>query len=208
MFSKLIKNIGFAAIMAAGLIGTLATTEAGSFKKATYAAIGPSTSVPFGWADFCKRYKGECDTERLPALDVNLTTAALREIERINTWVNTNIEPVSDKAHWGVEDRWDYPTDGKGDCEDYVLLKRKLLIDLGFPRQALLVTVVKDEKNEGHAVLTLKTNKGEFALDNPEAKVLPWNQTGYRFVKRQSQEDPNVWVQIGEPISAPLYTAR
>ena len=101
-----------------------------------------------------------------------------------------------------------FPTDGKGDCEDYALLKRKMLIEEGFPRQALLMTVVKDEKGEGHAILTVKTNRGEFVLDNQESRILPWNQSGYKFVKRQSQENPNVWVQVGEPVTAPLYTAR
>ena len=207
MYSGLMRSLLAAGLITAGLFATQASTEAGSL-KATYAAIGTSTSVPFGWVDFCRRYKGECDTQKMTAMDVNLTPAALREIERINKWVNTNIEPVSDMEHWGVEDQWDYPTDGKGDCEDYVLLKRKLLIDVGFPRQALLVTVVKDEKNEGHAVLTLKTNKGEYVLDNQESRVLAWNQTPYRFVKRQSQEDPNVWVSVGEPVTAPMYTAK
>ena len=49
---------------------------------------------------------------------------------------------------------------------------------------------------------------GEFALDNLSDEVTPWAQTGYRFVKRQSQEDPNIWVALGEPTEAPLYTAR
>ena len=207
MLKGLMRSIAGAGLIAAGLFASQASTEARAF-KATYAAIGVSTSVPFGWVDFCKRYKGECDTQKLPALDVNLTPQALREVERINKWVNANIEPVSDMEHWGVEDQWDYPSDGKGDCEDYVLLKRKLLIDVGFPRQALLITVVKDGKNEGHAVLTVKTNKGEYVLDNQDERVLAWNQTPYRFVKRQSQEDPNVWVSVCEPVSAPLYTAK
>ena len=57
--------------------------------------------------------------------DVELTPKAMKEIERINRWVNKNVESVADMDHWGVVDQWDYPTDGKGDCEDYVLLKRK-----------------------------------------------------------------------------------
>ena len=36
----------------------------------------------------------------------------------------------------------------------------------GWPRQALLITVVRDKKGDGHAVLTVKTDKGEFILDN------------------------------------------
>jgi hypothetical protein len=51
--------------------------------------------------------------------------------------------------------RWSYPDDGYGDCEDYVLLKRRMLTQSGWPREALLVTVVRNEKDEGHAVLTV-----------------------------------------------------
>jgi predicted transglutaminase-like cysteine proteinase len=176
--------------------------------EASYAAVGPETSVPYGWVDFCHRYQGECDGERLAAADINLSAKAIHEIARINHWVNSHVEPVSDMDHWGVVDRWDYPVDGKGDCEDYALLKRKMLIEIGFPKQALLMTVVKDESQEGHAILTLKTNKGEFVLDNLNDDMKPWSQTGYRFVKRQSQQDPNVWVMLGPPVDGPLYTAR
>ncbi|HMK31147.1 MAG TPA: transglutaminase-like cysteine peptidase, partial [Terriglobales bacterium] len=65
------------------------------------------------------------------------------------------------------------------------------------------ITVVRDRKDEGHAVLTVKTDLGEFILDNQAEEILPWTQTGYRFVKRQSQSDPNVWVALGEPRVAP-----
>ena len=92
--------------------------------------------------------------------------AVMRKIQRINAAVNKSVAPVSDMDHWGVVDQWDYPTDGKGDCEDYALLKRRMLMDEGFPRQALLMTVVKEANGDGHAVLTVKTNRGEFVLDN------------------------------------------
>ncbi len=54
-----------------------------------------------------------------------------------------------------------------------------------------------------HAVLTVKTNKGEFILDNQTDDILLWSDTGYQFVERQSQADPNVWVSLGDPRSAP-----
>ena len=88
---------------------------------------------------------------------------------KVNAWVNQNIQPVTDLEHWGVVERWNYPDDGKGDCEDYVLLKRRMLMQAGWPREALLITVVRDKKGDGHAVLTVKTNHGEFILDNQEA---------------------------------------
>ena len=69
----------------------------------------------------------------------------------------------------------------------------------GWPRQALLITVVRDNRGDGHAVLTVKTDKGEFILDNQAEEVLLWSETNYRFVKRQSQTDPNVWVSLGDP---------
>jgi predicted transglutaminase-like cysteine proteinase len=101
--------------------------------------------------------------------------------------------------HWGVLERWSYPDDGKGDCEDYVLLKRRMLMQAGWPREALLITVVRDKRGDGHAVLTVKTDKGDFILDNQEEQVLLWSETGYRFVKRQSQSNPNHWVALGDP---------
>ena len=194
------------AVLVLGLAST--TPAAASNVGTSFAAVGERTSVPYGWVDFCHRYAGECTGGPSAPLDVNLTSEAMHEIARINSWVNDTIEPVSDTDHWGVVDQWDIPTDGKGDCEDYALYKRKLLIAEGFPREALLMTVVKDEHDEGHAILTVKTNRGEFVLDNLHNEIKLWNKTGYRFVKRQSQSDQNVWVQIGEPTTAPSYVSR
>jgi predicted transglutaminase-like cysteine proteinase len=79
-----------------------------------------------------------------------------------------------------------------------------MLLQAGWPREALLITVVRDQHGDGHAILTVKTDKGEFILDNQRDDILVWSDTGYRFVKRQSQSDPNVWVSLGEPRPVPL----
>ncbi|MBY6241009.1 transglutaminase-like cysteine peptidase [Methylosinus sp. Sm6] len=173
-----------------------------------YAALGPETSIPFGWLDFCRRYRGECDGGGAPR-EIDLTAKAYKDIQSVNLLVNHSIQPVSDMDHWGVVDRWDYPTDGKGDCEDFALAKRRLLIERGYPRQALLMTVVREANGDGHAVLTLRTNRGEFVLDNMNDAVKTWTMTPYRFVKRQSQVDPNLWVAIaGGGAPAPIYVSR
>ena len=117
---------------------------------------------------------------------------------RVNNWVNQTIKPLTDLEHWGVVERWSYPNDGYGDCEDYVLLKRRMLIESGWPREALLVAVVRDKKEEGHAVLTVTTDKGDYVLDNQTEHILLWSKTGYRFVKRQSQFNANVWVSLDD----------
>jgi len=204
------KKIAAAAllVMAAFLVPSKQAVALTNLPMASFAAVGSETSVPYGWIDFCRRYAGECNHSETAPLDVNLTPESLREIERVDKMVNKSIVPISDKDHWGVLDQWDYPSDGKGDCEDYALFKRKLLIAAGFPRQALLMTVVKDEQNEGHAILTVKTNHGEFVLDNLNDELRPWDRTGYRFVKRQSQIDENMWVEIGPSKLAPAYASR
>ncbi|MBM3607758.1 MAG: transglutaminase [Alphaproteobacteria bacterium] len=196
------------AALAVAVLVAQPAPEARSVMEGSYIAVGQKTLVPYGWVDFCNRYSGECNTRPMAAQDVRLTPATMKIIQRVNTWVNTNIRPMSDQEQWGRVDRWDYPTTGAGDCEEYVLLKRKLLIEEGFPRQALLITVVKDQKGDGHAVLTVKTDKGELILDNLSTRVLPWTKVPYRFVKRQSQTDPNLWVDIGEPTAAPLTVSR
>lgn len=193
----------------AALAGLLGGTAAGFAQAGTPTMQETGiTSVPYGWVDFCNRYAGECDGPVLPAVSISLTPAVQHELETVNRSVNASVQSVTDMEHWGVVDRWDYPFDGKGDCEDYVLMKRKVLLEHGLPRQALLVTVVKDHAGEGHAVLTVKTAKADYVLDNMTDKILRWDETGYRYVKRQSQEDQNRWMSIGTPESEPLFTAR
>lgn len=207
MFRTAAKTTFALALTAVSCFITTTPSHAAA-ELALYASLGPDTSVPYGWLDFCRRYRGECDNDSAAPRDIDLTSKAYKEIQRVNTWVNRNIEPVSDSDHWGVADQWDYPADGKGDCEDYVLLKRRMLIEQGFPRQALLITVVKESNGDGHAVLTIKTNRGEFVLDNMNDAIKPWTSTPYRFVKRQSQENPKIWVAIGEPTNAPMYVSH
>ncbi len=171
--------------------------------QAVFATVGDVTRAPIGWVDFCQEYRGECNTKPSAPRDIVLTSKTWEDLIKVNNWVNQSIKPVTDIEHWGVVERWNLAEDGYGDCEDYVLVKRRMLMQAGWPREALLITVVRDKKGHGHAVLTVKTDRGEFILDNQEAQVLPWTQTGYKFVKRQSQSDQNQWVALGEPRNAP-----
>lgn len=176
---------------------------------ASYVTVGATTRAPIGWTEFCLQNRSDCQVRQMVARDVVLTPKVWADMVKVNAWVNGSIKPITDLEHWGVVERWDYPNDGYGDCEDYVLLKRRMLMHAGWPRSALLITVVRDKKGDGHAVLTVKTDRGEFVLDNQEAKVLPWTETGYRFVKRQAQSDPNTWVLLDEPRPAPaIVSAR
>jgi predicted transglutaminase-like cysteine proteinase len=125
--------------------------------------------------------------------------------------VNATVKPITDVEHWGVVDHWGFPNDGQGDCEDFQLLKRRMLVDGGLPRRAMRMTVVIDELGEGHAVLVLRTNQGDYVLDNKTSAILPWEKTGYVFVKRESQHAQG-WVSLGgitsPTIGAPTTTAN
>jgi predicted transglutaminase-like cysteine proteinase len=196
------KGRGKGLAVVAVLVGLSASARAAD-ERILYASLGDTTRAPIGWVEFCAESPGECRTSASEPRDIVMTQAAWRDLLRVNRWVNETVKPMTDMEHWGVIEKWSIPTDGYGDCEDYVLMKRKLLIDAGWPREALLITVVRDKQGEGHAVLTVKTDKGEFILDNQNENVVAWTETGYRFVKRQSQRDQNVWVSLGDNRPAP-----
>lgn len=188
---------GLAAAWTAALVGVL-VGQAEALDRPLYASVHDTARPPIGWVSFCADRPRDCAAVPSTPRDVVLSSRAWRDLVRVNRWVNDTIKPLTDMDHWGVVEKWSYPDDGYGDCEDYVLLKRRMLLDAGWPREALLITVVRDRKDEGHAVLTVKTDKGEFVLDNQVDEILAWNDTGYRFVKRQAQSDPNTWVALGD----------
>ena len=190
------RRTWLAAIMLVALAGSAAQAAS---ERPMFVSLGTELTGADRLDRVLRRAPAECDTRPMEARDVVLTPTAWRDLVRVNSWVNTKIKPLTDMEHWGVVERWSYPDDGYGDCEDYVLLKRRMLIQAGWPRQALLITVVRDNRGDGHAVLTVKTDKGEFILDNQHEEILLWSETSYRFVKRQSQSDPNVWVSLGDP---------
>ena len=153
-------------------------------------------SPPAAFLAFCSRNPSEC-TRSGPALrSVQLTPERMRELQEVNSHVNATLSEISDMDHHGRVDIWSIPTDGRGDCEDFALLKRKLLIQRGWPSATLLMTVVGAANGEGHAVLTVVTSSGDFVLDNKTSRIALWSQTGYLFFTRLSQQNPRLWVAI------------
>jgi predicted transglutaminase-like cysteine proteinase len=166
----------------------------------THVPVSKVTQPPVGWIDFCARQPTECAGATTKVRDFVITPKRWNDLAHVNKLVNAMIKPLTDLEHWGVVEHWYYPDDGYGDCEDYVLLKRRMLIQSGWPWEVLPITVVRGNKDEGHAVLTVITDKGDYILDNQNEPILLWWETGYRFVKRQSRSDPNVWVSLGNPL--------
>jgi predicted transglutaminase-like cysteine proteinase len=177
---------------------TIGAPHAHAAGEMTFMTTGEQARPPIGWVQFCADRPHECQVAPSEPRDVVLSTRAWKDLVRVNNRVNETIKPMTDLDHYGVVEKWTYPDDGYGDCEDYVLLKRRILIDAGWPREALLITVVRDAKGDGHAVLTVKTDRGEFILDNQNPAIVPWYESGYHFMKRQSQSNPNVWISLGD----------
>ncbi len=162
---------------------------------ASFMPSGSRTSQPIGHYEFCQTNPDQCASHTNNPIPVKLTRGLWDAMQAVNNAANTMIQPITDMDQWGVEERWSIPVN-KGDCEDYVLLKRKELIEQGVPQADALITVVRQKNGAGHAVLTVRTDRGDFILDNLEPKILAWNKTDYRYLKRQSDKNDSHWVTI------------
>lgn len=188
--------MGAALLLGAMLVPpqAMATNTTSEVRQAFATELGPARP-PIGFVRFCAENPGDCKDRNSRARRITLDSERWSLIDQVNSYVNGKIKPMSDLELYGEAERWTYPVDA-GDCEDYLLLKKRYLMGLGFPQEALLGTVVLDEQGEGHAVLTVVTDKGEYILDNRRNDILRWNQTNYAFLKRQSQQNPRQWVAL------------
>jgi predicted transglutaminase-like cysteine proteinase len=194
----IIRIVAIGATLVAGLGPAQAQTLlVANFEDPAFArTIGP-TSIPIGHADFCKRHRGECTSTGANEGVVALTEARWLELVDTNNRHNGEIVPVTDDDLYKVGEFWAYP-DGYGDCEDYALAKRRDLISKGWNAAALLLTVVREQNGNGHAVLMVRTDRGDLVLDNQDSMVRVWSDTPYQFVKRQSQTNAGQWVLIDD----------
>ena len=208
MKNNLKTTIGACLFFAGLLCGSTAQAQTlASLPTGTSSAVTTGEARPLlAWIEFCRREARECAVDQAEPSAIVLTPRIWQTIVSVNRKVNVEIEAVTDQDHWAVADRWDLAEDGSGDCEDFQLLKRKLLAEAGLPRRAMRITVVIDEKREGHAVLMIRTDRGDFILDNKTNAVLPWHDTGYIYVKREGQDGPT-WVSLGGATS-PTATAN
>ena len=123
-----IRGWGACLAIAAGLTGfsnasqaaSRITTPAAPQSHVLYASLGDTARAPIGWIEFCAENAADCKGGSTQARDIVMTQTAWKDLTRVNHWVNENVKPMTDMEHWGVVEKWSYPTDGYGDCEDYV----------------------------------------------------------------------------------------
>lgn len=190
-------------ILVSGLVALIASIAAaapvaaqdGTFRTAFAAVAAGQTSIPVGHLDYCQKRPYDCQPVAIAA-PVALTDDLWRELQDVNNHFNTAVTAVSDADLYGVAEFWTYPSSGYGDCEDYVLGKRAALIERGWSPSNLLVSVVKQPNGEGHAVLMVRTDRGDLILDNQDGLIKLWTDTPYTYLKRQSQAHAGQWVDI------------
>ena len=116
---------------------------------------------------------------------LELTKERWKELEHVNAIINRNVNYRTDMELYHKPEFWTI-AETQGDCEDYALAKRKKLLELGWPIEAIKLAIVLTPQNEGHAVLTVDTSKGTYVLDNRFGFVMPWKETHYTWISRQN----------------------
>lgn len=150
-----------------------------------------ATRPPAGFRGFCERDGWACG---VGARARGLSEAAILKLARgVNSQVNRSVRPASDMETVGRDEHWSLPINGSGDCEDYALLKKKLLMEAGVPSSRLALATAINRQGEAHAVLILRLSSGDLVLDNLAASITGWRSTGYTFLKMQRFEDQWNW---------------
>lgn len=192
-----------------GALLALAVAPAQAFDTTNVAfvqTVGGTTSIPVGHAEFCQHRPDECRANPDPVAAVSLNEGLWQQLLAVNAGVNQAVVPVTDQELYQVAEFWTYPN-GYGDCEDYALAKRRELINAGWPASTLLISVVKQANGEGHAVLLVRTDRGDLVLDNQIGTIDLWSQTPYKFIKRQSQANAGQWVDMIDDRDIVITTA-
>ena len=154
---------------------------------------GQVSAPPSGAVNLCQSYPWACSRN---AKDDAVDRQLLQIITDINRLINREIHYISDLTQFKIPEHWALPTSRGGDCEDYALLKKQKLVDIGISPQALLIATVLDKRRKGHAVLVVRTTYGDMVLDIVTNRVLPWADTGYFFLRMQNPNAPEGWVTI------------
>ena len=153
-------------------------------ERALFVSLGEATHAPIGWIEFCEENPRECSNRTTTPRDIVLTAQAWKDLVRVNLWANSHIKPMTDLEHYGVVEKWAYPDDGMATVENYVLLKRRMLMQAGWPREALLITVVRDKNSDGHAVLYRQNRQRGVRPRQPDRRDLA--VVGHRLSLRQA----------------------
>lgn len=160
---------------------------------ATAMRTGGSVKAPYAHTKLCRTNPGACSAGG--SQRITLTDATWKKLVAVNNRVNRSIKSRSDRSTHGRSDVWS--VGGRyGDCEDFALAKRQQLRSSGIPSGAMSIAVVRTGGGIGHAVLIVRTDRGDFALDNRRSSIRAWNKTGYRYYKITAPGNGRSWIKV------------
>jgi predicted transglutaminase-like cysteine proteinase len=109
-----------------------------------------------------------------------------RELAFVQQAVNAAIRPAGDMEVFGLVEYWT-PLEGRarGDCDDYALTKLHWLTRLGWPRDALRLTLATLPDGEDHLVLAVRTDRGDYILDNLRSAPMAWTALPYTWLGQE-----------------------
>lgn len=163
------------------------------------ASIGSRVVSPFGAIVFCQSRPTQCAVRGASGFATSggkivLTDHVMAMLRSVNTSVNASIRPVSDRGGANA-DNWQVGG-GSGDCEDFALAKRAALLRGGFPSSATLVATGETRQGRAHAVLIVRTDRGDFVLDSKASRVVPFSAALYSWESIQSPQNPRIWRRL------------
>jgi predicted transglutaminase-like cysteine proteinase len=189
--------------LAAGAIIAIANISVGwASPSAATMREGGFALAPFSFVKFCLDYPGDCP-KSAGAGRIRLTSGRMAELTSVNRAVNHSIRPTPDASTFRY---WKLDVNA-GDCNSFAVQKRHELIQRGWPAAALALTVAKTPWGEGHLVVTVRTDQGDLVLDNLRSNIVSWQRTGYDWIMRQSERNPQYWVDLHGGQAGPVYAA-
>ena len=154
-----------------------------------------NTLPPFGHTVFCAKHPRDCNFKRSENISGVSLASRLRQLNLIQQWVNNAIAPrPADPAlfnAWSILPR-------EGNCTDYAVSKRHILLEAGWPSASLLLAEVRlIASGEHHLILIVKDGSGDWVLDNlrPFIVRLPVIYPDYTWERVQSINDPRRWTK-------------
>ncbi len=194
------KNL--AGLAAGAIIAIINISVGWASPSAATMREGGYALAPFSFVKFCLDYPGDCPKSAGPGR-VHLTSGRMAELASVNRAVNHSIRPTPDASTFRY---WKLDVNA-GDCNSFAVEKRHELIQRGWPAAALALTVARTSWGEGHLVVTVRTNQGDLVLDNLRSTIVPWQRTGYDWIMRQSERNPQYWVDLDGGRAGPVYAA-
>jgi predicted transglutaminase-like cysteine proteinase len=153
-------------------------------------ALAKTVRPPAGAAQLCQDHSWACDTNL--AGGVAEPSALLALARSVNDDVNRRIAPRSDRSVHGRAEKWTLPKTA-GDCEDFALLKKKMLIDAGVAAGRLRLAQVMARNVPSHVVLIVDAGSEEYVLDNLARTITTRAGSRYVFLKVQSGTRAGGW---------------